>query len=138
MPGNISYSNIFTLNINIDFVLKIKKLDLTFVLSVGLATETIQFINYFIYESIWTNFHDKRLRRRIEGAREVDMKIDFDSIKDISYECSQTNTFISEYYDSILNFFDNLLQNKYLAEIHDVVLRDKTYFELKHQHRSFK
>ena len=34
-------------------------------LSLGIATETIQFIYYFIYETVWTNYHDKRLRRKI-------------------------------------------------------------------------
>ncbi len=33
--------------------------------SIGFATETVQFINYFFYEAIWTNYHDKRLRLKI-------------------------------------------------------------------------
>ncbi len=107
-------------------------------LSLGLITETVQFINYFIFESIWLNFHDKRLKRKILEMKEVDLKFDFELIKEISYEFSQTNTFIKEIYDSILRFFDKILQNKYLGEIYDTILRDKTYFELKHEHRSFK
>jgi uncharacterized membrane protein len=111
--------------------------DLAAALSLGIITESIQFVNYFIYESVWTNFHDKRLRRKIEEMREVDVKFDFDLIKDISYEFSQTATFVKEIYDSTVKFFDNLLKNEHLSEIHEVILRDKTYFEIKHEHRSF-
>ena len=107
-------------------------------LSLGIITETVQFIYYFIYESVWTNFHDKRLRRKILDLKEVDLKFDFELIKEISFEFSQTNTFLKEIYDSILRFFDRILQNKYLGEIYDAILRDKTYFELKHKNRSFK
>ncbi len=106
-------------------------------LSLGIITETVQFIYYFIYESVWTTFHDKRLRRKILDLKEVDLKFDFELIKEISFEFSQTNTFLKEIYDSILRFFDKILQNKYLGEINDVILRDKTYFELKHENRSF-
>jgi uncharacterized membrane protein len=106
-------------------------------LSLGLITETVQFIYYFIYESVWTTYHDKRLRRKILDLKEVDLKFDFELIKEISFEFSQTNTFLKEIYDSILRFFDKILQNKYLGEINDVILRDKTYFELKHENRSF-
>ena len=91
--------------------------DIIAALSLGLVTESVQFINYFIYETIWTNYHDKRLRKKIELMREVDIKFDFDLIKDMSYEFSQTKTFIKEYYDSILSFFDKLLENQYLKEI---------------------
>ena len=51
----------------------------------------------------------------------------------MSYEFSQTATFVKENYEAILRFFDNILKNK----IHDVILRDKTYFEIKHEKRSF-
>jgi uncharacterized membrane protein len=104
----------------------------------AIITETVQFIYYFIFESVWTNFHDKRLKRKILEMKEVDLKFDFELIKEISYEFSQTDTFIKELHDSILRFFDKILQNKYLGEIYDIILRDKTYFELKHENRSFK
>ena len=106
-------------------------------LSLGIITETVQFVNYFIYESVWTNFHDKRLKRKILEMKEVDLKFDFELIEEISYEFSQTDTFLKELYDSISRFFDKILQNKYLGEIHDKILRDKTHFELKHERRSF-
>jgi uncharacterized membrane protein len=104
----------------------------------AIITETVQFIYYFIYESVWTNFHDKRLRRKILEMKEVDLKFDFELIKEISFEFSQTDTFLKETYDSILRFFDKILQNDYLGEIRESILRDKTHFELKHERRSFK
>lgn len=110
----------------------------TIALSVGLVTEIVQFINYFIYESIWTNFHDKRLRKKIEELKEVNLKFDFDLIKQISYEFSQTETFIEDIYESILRFYDKLLSNQYVDEIREDILRDKRYFEKKHEKRSFK
>jgi len=111
--------------------------DLFAAFSLGFATETVQFINYFFYESIWTNYHDKRLRIKIERTREVDIKLDFDLLKDISFEFSQTTTYVKEAYESILSFFEKLLQNENLAEIFEDVQRDKIYFELKHKDRSF-
>jgi len=105
--------------------------------SIGFATETVQFIYYFFYEALWTHYHDKRLRIKIERTRKVDIKLDFDLLKDISFEFSQTDTYIKEPYESILSFFENLLQNENLAEIHDDIQRDRTYFELKHKNRGF-
>ena len=111
--------------------------DLIAAFSLGFATETVQFINYFVYETIWTNYHDKRLRIKIERTREVDIKLDFDLLKEISFEFSQTTTYVKEAYESILSFFEKLLQNENLAEIYEDVQRDKIYFELKHKDRSF-
>ncbi len=70
--------------------------------------------------------------------KEVDLKFDFELMKEISYGFSQTDTFLKEIYESILRYFDKILQNKYLGEIHNDILSDQTYFELKHEHRSFK
>ena len=105
--------------------------------SIGFATETVQFINYFFYEAIWTNYHDKRLRLKIERTKEVDIKLDFDLLKEISFEFSQTDTYVKEAHESILSFFEKLMQNENLAEIHEDIQRDKNYFELKHKDRSF-
>jgi len=105
--------------------------------SIGFATETVQFIYYFFYEAIWTHYHDKRLRIKIERTRKVDIKLDFDLLKEISFEFSQTDTYVKEAYGSILSFFENLIQNENLTEIHKDIQRDKTYFELKHKNRNF-
>ena len=111
--------------------------DVIFALSIGFATETVQFVYYFLYEAIWTHYHDKRLRIKIERTRKVDVKLDFDLLKEISFEFSQTDAYVKEPYESILSFFENLIQNENLAEIHEEIQRDKTYFELKHKNKSF-
>ena len=111
--------------------------DLLAAFSLGFATEAVQFVNYFIYETIWTNYHDKRLRIKIELTREVDVKLDFDLLKEISFEFSQTDTYVKEPYESIMSFFENLLQNDNLVEIREDLQRDKNYFELRHKDRSF-
>ena len=105
--------------------------------SIGFATETVQFIYYFFYEAVWTHYHDKRLRVKIERTRKVDIKLDFDLLKEISFEFSQTDTYVKEPYESIMSFFENLLKNENLAEIHKELQRDKNYFELKHKDRQF-
>ena len=111
--------------------------DLLAAFSIGFATEAVQFIYYFFYEAIWTHYHDKRLRIKIERTRKVDIKLDFDLLKEISFEFSQTDTYIKEPYESIISFFENLLQNENLAEIQEEIQRDKKYFELKHKDRRF-
>ncbi len=105
--------------------------------SIGFATETVQFIYYFFYEAVWTHYHDKRLRVKIETTRKVDVKLDFDLLKEISFEFSQTDTYVKEPYESIMSFFENLIQNENLAEIHKEIQRDRIYFELKHKNRGF-
>ena len=105
--------------------------------SIGFATETVQFIYYFFYEAVWTHYHDKRLRIKIERTRKVDVKLDFDLLKEISFEFSQTDTYVKEPYESIMSFFENLIQNENLAEIHKEIQRDRIYFELKHKNRDF-
>jgi len=111
--------------------------DLFAAFSLGFATEAVQFVNYFIYETIWTNYHDKRLRIKIELTREIDVKLDFDLLKEISFEFSQTDTYVKEPYESIMSFFENLLQNDNLVEIREDLQRDKNYFEVRHKDRSF-
>ena len=105
--------------------------------SIGFATETVQFIYYFFYEAVWTHYHDKRLRIKIERTRKVDVKLDFNLLKEISFEFSQTDTYVKEPYESILSFFETLLQNENLVEIHEEIQRDRIYFELKHKNRGF-
>ncbi|MHA1234384.1 MAG: DUF2061 domain-containing protein [Promethearchaeota archaeon] len=111
--------------------------DLVAAFSIGFATETVQFIYYFFYEAVWTHYHDKRLRIKIETTRKVDIKLDFDLLKEISFEFSQTDTYVKEPYESIMAFFENLLKNENLVEIHKEIQRDRIYFELKHKNRQF-
>ena len=72
--------------------------------SIGFATETVQFIYYFFYEAVWTHYHDKRLRIKIELTRKVDINLDFDILKEISFEFSQTDTYVKEPYESNVFF----------------------------------
>ena len=111
--------------------------DLIAAFSIGFATETVQFIYYFFYEAVWTHYHDKRLRIKIERTRKVDVKLDFNLLKEISFEFSKTDTYVKEPYESILSFFETLLQNENLVEIHEEIQRDRIYFELKHKNRGF-
>ena len=99
--------------------------DLFAAFSIGFATETVQFIYYFFYEAVWTHYHDKRLRIKIELTRKVDINLDFDLLKEISFEFSQTDTYVKEPYESIMSFFENLLHNENLAEIHEEIQRDR-------------
>jgi uncharacterized membrane protein len=111
--------------------------DLVAAFSLGIATEAVQFVNYFVYEAIWTYYHDKRLKTQILMTKQVNLKFDFKLLKDISFDFSQTNTFIKEAYESTISFFDKLLQNKNLSEIHEDIQRDKNFFVLQHKNRSF-
>ena len=70
-------------------------------------------------------------------TKQVNIKFDFDMLKEISFDFSQTNTFVKEAYESTISFFEKLLENENLAEIHEDIQRDKNYFELKHKNRSF-
>ena len=105
--------------------------------SIGFATETVQFIYYFFYEAVWTHYHDKRLRIKIERTRKVDINLDLEKALTRRRKSAITDTYVKEPYDSIMSFFENLLQNENLAEIHEDIQRDKTYFELKHKDRRF-
>jgi len=111
--------------------------DLVAAFSLGIATEAVQFVNYFVYEAIWTYYHDKRLKTQILMTKQVNLKFDFKLLKEISFDFSQTNTFIKEAYESTISFFDKLLKNKNLSEIHEDIQRDKNFFVLQHKNRSF-
>lgn len=111
--------------------------DLVAAFSLGIATEAVQFVNYFVYEAIWTYYHDKRLKTQILMTKQVNLKLDFKLLKEISFDFSQTNTFIKEAYESTISFFDKLLKNKNLSEIHEDIQRDKNFFVLQHKNRSF-
>ncbi|MHA1884188.1 MAG: DUF2061 domain-containing protein, partial [Promethearchaeota archaeon] len=111
--------------------------DLVAAFSLGIATEAVQFVNYFVYEAIWTYYHDKRLKTQILMTKQVNLKFDFKLLKEISFDFSQTNTFIKEAYESTVSFFDKLLQNENLSEIHEDIQRDKNFFVLQHKNRSF-
>jgi uncharacterized membrane protein len=104
----------------------------------ALLTETVQAVNYFAYELIWSH----RARKKIEQElllkmkkREIDLLIDYDSIKEIAFELSIVDTFVPKLYITVLNFFKRLLENEQLHEIHDEITKYKSNFEALHSRR---
>ena len=104
----------------------------------AILTETVQAGNYFIYELIWSNLSRKKLEEKIIEdirKRQIDLKIDYNSIMEIAYHMSQVDTFIPKLYLSVKNFFNKLLENEQLEEIHDEIKKYKSYFETTHAKR---
>jgi len=113
--------------------------DITIALGVTALTEFIQFINYFVYETIWTNLRIKKLKEQLteEIRREIDLTINYDAILELSYEMSRTNTFIEKIYNSVVNFFNSLLRNEELKDFHEEISNHFGYFKLVHSDRNF-
>ncbi len=104
----------------------------------AILTESVQAINYFVYELIWSNISRKRLKEKIIEdirKRQIDIKIDYSSIMEIAYHMSQVDTFVPKLYLSVKNFFNKLLENEQLEEIHDEIRKYKSYFETTHAKR---
>ena len=109
----------------------------------GLATiltEAVQSVNYFIYEAIWSHYEERRLRRQIEEEmlnREIEMTINLDFLRDLSYELSRMDTFVADVYNSIIDFYNRLLKNEDIEDIHEEVLKHKAHFKKAHEGRNF-
>jgi len=104
----------------------------------ALLTETVQAVNYFIYELIWSNIARKKLEQEILERikrKEINIKINFEPIREISYELSQIDTFVPKLYLSVLHFFDSMLNNEELEEIHDELEMYKSNFKRVHSSR---
>ena len=104
----------------------------------ALLTEAVQAVNYFIYELVWSNISRKKLKEKIIEdirKRQIDLRIDYSSIMEIAYHMSQVDTFVPKLYLSVKNFFNKLLENKQLEEIHDEIVKYKSYFETTHAKR---
>ncbi|MFX1377105.1 MAG: DUF2061 domain-containing protein [Promethearchaeota archaeon] len=113
---------------------------ITLATGVALLTETVQAVNYFVYELIWSNISRKKLEKEIIGRlkrKEIHLKINFEPIKEISYEISKIDTFVPKVYLSVLHFFDSMLKNEELQEIHDELQMYKGNFERIHSARKF-
>jgi hypothetical protein len=109
--------------------------------NIALLTEAVQSVNYFIFETIWSYYERKRLRKKIEEEiirREIDVKINYQFLKELSYELSRFDTFVEEIYDSILTFYNKLLKNEQLKTMHDEIEKHKAYFVKAHKGRNFK
>jgi len=104
----------------------------------ALLTEASQAVFYFVYELIWSNISRRRLEEKIIEdirKRQIDIKIDYSSIMEIAYHMSQVDTFVPKLYLSVKNFFNKLLENEQLEEIHDEIEKYKSYFETTHAKR---
>lgn len=106
----------------------------------ALLTEAVQGIFYFSYEITWNNISRKKLERQIIERikrKEIDLKLDFSSVKDLAYQLSQINTFVPDLYFSIENIYNTMLENPELEEIHEEIDKFKTHFELVHSGSKF-
>ena len=104
----------------------------------ALLTETVQGVNYFVYELTWSNISRRKLEKKLLDQikkREIDLRLDFSSIKELAYQLSQIDTFIPELYLSIQNIFDKMLENEDLKEIHEEIEKYKNYFDVRHSGR---
>jgi uncharacterized membrane protein len=104
----------------------------------ALLTEAVQGLFYFLYEITWSNITRKKLEKELINKirkREIDLRLDFSSIKDLAYHLSQIDTFVPELYLSINNIFNKMLENKDLEEIHEDIEQYKTYFNVIHSGR---
>lgn len=106
--------------------------------SIGLLTEVVQGVNYFIYELIWSNISRRKLEKSIiEKIRkkEIKLKIDYSSIEELIYVFSQIDTFDPKLYLSTLNIFNSMLENDELEEIRDEIQKYKDHFVRVHSKR---
>lgn len=105
---------------------------------VSIWTEVVQFFFYFSYENVWSYFDEKRLRKLIGEEfrqKEINLKLTYQSIRDIAQEFSQIDTFVPKLYNSVISFYNRILQNKELKELHQDFLEYKNAFEIIHKGR---
>jgi len=104
----------------------------------ALLTELVQGVNYFVYELIWSNISRRKLEKRIIERikrREILLKLDYSSIKELAYQLSQIDTFVPKLYISTKRIFNNMLENEELEEIHEEIKKYKDYYETVHSGR---
>jgi len=104
----------------------------------ALLTESVQSINYFVYELTWSNISRRKLEKKIIEKikrREINLKLDFSSIKELAYQLSQIDTFVPKLYISTKRIFNNMLENEELEEIHEDIKTYKESFETVHSGR---
>ncbi|MFW9973059.1 MAG: DUF2061 domain-containing protein [Candidatus Odinarchaeota archaeon] len=104
----------------------------------AVLTELVQGVNYFIYEITWSNVSRRKLEKKIIERikrREINLKLDFSSIKELAYQLSQIDTFVPKLYIQTKGIFDSMLENEELEEIHEDIKKFKDYFEAVHSER---
>lgn len=106
-------------------------------LGAATLTELVQFIFYFVYEVLWTNYITrKRLEKKIR-SRLIDIEINYKSVMDLAYKMSRIETFVKDIYDSTLDFFYSILKNEELKEFHPEITKYYEYFLRTHKGKSF-
>jgi uncharacterized membrane protein len=104
----------------------------------ALLTEAVQAVNYFIYELTWSNISRRKFEKKILDQiekREIELKLDFSSIKELAYQLSQIDTFVPKLYLQTKGIFNSMLENKELEEIHEDIKKYKESFEAVHSGR---
>ncbi|MFX1388818.1 MAG: DUF2061 domain-containing protein [Promethearchaeota archaeon] len=104
----------------------------------ALLTEAVQSVNYFIYELTWSNISRRKLEKKIIEKikrKQINLKLDYSSIKELAYQLSQIDTFVPKLYLSTMQIFNNMLENEEIEEIHDDIVKYKAYFESVHSDR---
>jgi len=104
----------------------------------AILTESVQSINYFVYELTWSNISRRRFEKKIIDKikrKEINLKLDYSSIKELAYQLSQIDTFVPKLYISTRNIFNNMLNNEELEEIHEDIKKFKESFEAVHSGR---
>jgi uncharacterized membrane protein len=107
-------------------------------LSIGILTEVVQSVNYFVYELTWSNITRRRLEKKIIEKikrKEIDLKLEYSSVQELAYQISQIDTFVPTLYMSIRKIFDTMLKNKDLEEIHEEIEKYKNHFIYVHSGR---
>ncbi|MFW9820980.1 MAG: DUF2061 domain-containing protein [Candidatus Thorarchaeota archaeon] len=104
----------------------------------ALLTEAVQAVNYFVYELTWSNISRRKFEKKILDQikkREIELKLDFSSIKELAYQLSQIDTFVPKLYIQTKGIFNSMLENEELEEIHEDIKKYKESFEAIHSGR---
>jgi uncharacterized membrane protein len=104
----------------------------------ALLTEAVQSVNYFIYEITWSNISRRKFEKKIIERikrKEINLKIDYSSIKELAYQLSQIDTFVPKLFIQTKAIFKSMLGNEELEEIHDEIRKYKESFEAVHSGR---
>ncbi|MFW9881779.1 MAG: DUF2061 domain-containing protein [Candidatus Thorarchaeota archaeon] len=104
----------------------------------ALLTEAVQSVNYFIYELTWSNISRRKFEKKIIEKikrKEINLKLDFSSIKELAYQLSQIDTFVPKLYIQTKGIFKSMLENEELEEIHEDIRKYKESFEAIHSGR---
>ena len=111
--------------------------DIAAAFGVAIITEFVQFINYFIYEVLWTNYITKRRLEKQIRSKLIDIEINYKSVMELAYKMSRIDTFVKDIHDSTLDFFYSILKNEELKEFHPEIAKYYEYFLRTHKGRTF-